>query len=550
MLGLLAVGAGGQTLKVTPTSLAFSYQVGATALPAAQTLAVSPQTGSTAISFTAAVSGGAWATVSPDAGKTNASLRVTVNPASLAVGSYTATLQVTPSGGTATSVPITLTVRAAPSSLTVTPNPVTVSYTRGGTVPSPAALDISGNGALLSYTVAVSGAPWLSVSPKSGIVFPAFTSQVTLTFDPAGLAPGTYKGTVTVSAPSASNRTQAVEVTLTVNPGAPTLTSIFPLGATQGSGPVTITLNGTNFYTGTAVTAGSTALVSTVLGPTAIQTTLPAPVTATAGTVNLTVTNPSPGGGTATLQFTVYPPGPRISAITNAASFQQGAIAPGQMVSVFGTGLGPDTLTSFTPPAPGQPLATTLAGVQLLFGTTAAPLIFVSATQVVGMVPFAASGTSVQVTVSFNSATSSAVTANLATSAPGIFTLGSTGSGQGAVFNVSEPSGEYLLNSETVAATKGSTIVFFGVGAGVTNPAGSDGGVPASAAAFTSPALRVVVGEADAEVSYFGVAPGLISGLFQINARVPTGAPTGRAVPLSVIINGVSSQAGVTIAVK
>lgn len=187
-----------QTLKASPTSLTFSYTVGASSFPAAQSLAVAPTSGS-ALTFTATAGGIAWLTVTPDSGKTNATLKVSVNPTSLAVGNYTTNIVLTPTGGSALNVPVTLSVVAPPASLVATPNPVTVTYARGDTLPlTPTALNLSGGGALLSYTMTVTGAAWLTVTPKSGIIFPAFSAQVALIIDPTGLTPGHYTGTIKI----------------------------------------------------------------------------------------------------------------------------------------------------------------------------------------------------------------------------------------------------------------------------------------------------------------------------------------------------------------
>ncbi|MBI5282572.1 MAG: hypothetical protein HY858_12885 [Candidatus Solibacter usitatus] len=551
MMAGLAVGrADAQTLKATPVSLSFQYTLGAATLPAAQTLAVAPTSGAS-LFFTVLVTGGAWVTVTPDNGRTNATLKVQVNPTSLPVGTYAATVVLTPTGGTALNVPVTLSVKAPPATLMATPSPVTVSYTRGDVVPDPIALSLTGGGALLSYTLTISGATWLTATPKSGIIFPAFSSQVALMVDPAGLAPGTYKGTVKIDSPSAANKTQSVDVNLTVNPGPPVLTAVFPTGATVGSAAVTVTLTGSNFYPGSTVTAGSTTLVANLLGPSALQAAIPASLMATAGTVLLKVTNPNPGGGvSATQSFTVYPPGPRITSVTNGASFQNGSVAPGEFVSIFGTGLGPDTIVPFQPPAGGAPIASTLAGVQVMFGATPAPLIFVSSTQIAAMVPYGVTGAFVAVTVQYNAATSLAYPAVVAAAAPGLFALGSSGAGAAAAFNVNETTGELTLNSEANQALKGSTIWLFGTGVGVTAPAGSDGAILSAETPYTSPAGVLNIGGTDVTMDYFGHAPGYVSGLVLIKTKVPSTIAAGRAVPVTLTVSGVASQTGVTIAVK
>lgn len=546
----LAAPAQAQTLKATPASLSYTYTLGSSSFPAAQTLAVAPASGSS-LTFTALVVGGPWVTVTPDSGKTNASLKVTVNPTSLAVGTYTAFIAMTPTGGTALNVPVTLSVKAPPATLVVTPSPVTLSYTRGDPTPAPVGLSLSGGGALLSFTVTISGATWLSATPKSGIIFPAFSSQVALLVDPTGLNPGSYKGTIKIDAPTAANKTQSVTFDLTVHPGAPVLSSIFPVGASQGSGATTITLTGSNFYSASSVTAKGQTLTSTLLGPTVLQATIPPSLMATAGSLNVAVTNPSPGGGTSDDQtFTVYSPGPRITGITNGASFQGGSIAPGELVSIFGTGLGPDSIVTFQQPTGGAPIADTLAGVQVWFGSTAAPLVFVSSTQIAAMVPYNVLGPGINVSVDYNGASSWVFPISVAPTAPGLFALGSSGAGAGAVFNENASTGELTLNTDSNAATKGSTIWLYATGIGATTPAGFDGEIVAGEANLTAPLPTLNIGGADVTPSYFGPAPGLVSGLILIKAAVPTTITASKAVPVLLGLGTVYSQDGVTITVK
>jgi uncharacterized protein (TIGR03437 family) len=60
----------------------------------------------------------------------------------------------------------------------------------------------------------------------------------------------------------------------------------------------------------------------------------------------------------------------------------------------------------------------------------------------------------------------------------------------------------------------------------------------------------VQIGGLDAPVTYAGPAPGLVSGVLQINARVPAQAPSGAAVPVSLKIGNATSPPGVTLAIR
>jgi uncharacterized protein (TIGR03437 family) len=53
----------------------------------------------------------------------------------------------------------------------------------------------------------------------------------------------------------------------------------------------------------------------------------------------------------------------------------------------------------------------------------------------------------------------------------------------------------------------------------------------------------------EAKVDYAGPAPGEIAGLLQVNLEIPAGLATGPQ-PLVVTVGGVTSQSGLTVAVK
>jgi uncharacterized protein (TIGR03437 family) len=59
----------------------------------------------------------------------------------------------------------------------------------------------------------------------------------------------------------------------------------------------------------------------------------------------------------------------------------------------------------------------------------------------------------------------------------------------------------------------------------------------------------VHIGNQPATVTFYGEAPGLVSGVLQINVLVPAGAGTG-AVPISVSIGTATSQASLTVALQ
>jgi hypothetical protein len=75
------------------------------------------------------------------------------------------------------------------------------------------------------------------------------------------------------------------------------------------------------------------------------------------------------------------------TSIVNGASFLTGPLAPGEIVAILGSGLGPEELTV------SDSFATTLAGTRVFIGGVAAPLLYVSSTQIGAVVPFPSPGT-------------------------------------------------------------------------------------------------------------------------------------------------------------
>jgi uncharacterized protein (TIGR03437 family) len=131
---------------------------------------------------------------------------------------------------------------------------------------------------------------------------------------------------------------------------------------------------------------------------------------------------------------------------------------------------------------------------------------------------------------------------------PGLFTVDSSGFGGGAILNQ-----DYSLNAGLNAAARGTVVMIYCTGGGVTNPPGVDATItPAPPPLYqlkTSP-VSVTIGGIAAAVSYSGAAPSQIAGLTQINAQVPAGAIPGTKVAVVVTIGTWQSQPGVTLAVK
>lgn len=263
------------------------------------------------------------------------------------------------------------------------------------------------------------------------------------------------------------------------------------------------------------------------------------------GTVSVATSAPnSPLLVPVTLTVTAVAPTPQISSVVNGASFAQGAVAPGEIVTIFGTNLGPATLQTLRLTAAGT-IDTTLSDVQVLFDDQPAPLIHVSGTQITAVVPYSMSGRSAaRLTVISGGIRSSVREVAVASSAPGLFTTG--GSAQAAALNQ-----DGTVNGAQNGARPGSIISLFATGEGLTTPQSVEGAISApSALARPLLPVSVLIGGRPAEVLYAGSAPGQLAGLLQVNVRIPEDTPTGAAASVQLQIGSAVSQAGVAVFVR
>jgi uncharacterized protein (TIGR03437 family) len=259
-------------------------------------------------------------------------------------------------------------------------------------------------------------------------------------------------------------------------------------------------------------------------------------------------TNLFPFGGdafVATVDLSAESPPLKISCEANAANLAPGLVSPGEIISLFGTRMGP-----FTGVAAGldanRRLPTSIAGTRVLFDGNPAPLLYVRADQINAVAPFSLAGkTTTQIEVEFQGIKSASLTARVADMNPGIFTLDSSGSGQAAVLNE-----DGSVNSTANRARAGSIMSLYATGAGVLKPAPDDGAIVEGPLPTALPAT-VYVGTCPAEVLYSGSAPGLVAGAIQVNFRVPAQPVCLRDnVPVVVLIGGAPSQTYATISVR
>ncbi len=548
-----------QTVTALPLALTFNYQIG-NPLAAAQTVAVKISAGTPTYTVSITGTNTLWLTVTPDTGKLPAVLSARANPTSLSVGQYLATIKVTVAGVVApVNVPVTLNVSAPLPTLTLSAS--ALSFAAPPIPPATQTVHLATSGSPLSFTAAVAGAPWVQISPASGVLVPGAQLPFTITVDPTSLTPQAtpYAAKITIAAPGAStaSKTQTITVSLTVSSITPTLTTIWPASIPLNASATTITIRGTNFYGASLakITGVGTPLATKLLGNDALEAVIPATLLNTATTLNIIVSNPPPGGDSTALTLAVGAAS-TIQSVVNAASLLPGSVSPGELITLFGADIGPTTPAILADANNDGYADVTLGTITATVDAVAAPLVYVSQNQITLQVPYEATiGAGKVLSVTRGAGPAVTTTVTIAANAPGIFSLDGSGAGPAAALNFNATNGLYTVNASSNAAKLGDTVVFYATGegdyaTGITPRTGLIFPTTITPVPQVNPLPIVTIGGAAATVAYAGPSVGSLLGLLQLNVVVPAGSTTGAAVPISINVGGIPSQAGVTLTLK
>ncbi len=237
------------------------------------------------------------------------------------------------------------------------------------------------------------------------------------------------------------------------------------------------------------------------------------------------------------------PSGGAPGTVANAASNLPAPIAPGEIVVIFGTGLGPAQPVQFQSLNSLGLVSPQLAGVSVQFNGTFGPVLYASSTQVTAVVPYGVSGSPVQVVLQYQSRIVLTTSATLASTAPALFTADSSGKGQAVAINQ-----DGSANATAHPAPAGSTVTLYATGEGQTSPAGIDGKLAGTSPPRPLAMVSATVGGQPATVRSAGGAAGVVAGLMQLTVQIPDGLPPG-PVPVVLQVGDASSPAGVTIVV-
>jgi len=594
----------------------------------------------------------------------------------LASGSYNASVHVKASGFADLVLPVTLVVSDPTSTMSVTDSAgaltdnttttatKTIHWTPGTAIPTET-LTVASSNEPISFTVAPAvTAPtspsWISTSVTSGIAY-NFGAAVTVNFlsdtlnnAVSGLTSGavTLSGTVTVT--PAGGTAQVITINIVIDEPPAVVTSIFPSQTpVLASGTLTVVVSGNYFGTTGGYSAKKTAVkvtygghgptdLTTITGgavavsnPSTLVLTIPAKdasnnaILSAAQAVTLTIQNGNLG--TAQTQTLTVTNNPIIYTVTDAASLVEAAtgsnpnVAPYELITIFGDNFGPtagtpvlgsvDTYSKYP-----NSLTANSHAVTVTFNDGSgnliqdARLLFATNNQINAMVPAAVAGVGqVQILVNYNGNSSTAFIANVVPANPGLFTIGASGQGQGAIllsnYTVNSNSsnstkaakgGTVLLYlsgmgapdstsantastkaavfpTSCIAATTGTTSYFATVNTnlsagwvlpGTTLPGtvgndGIDGAVILSSQLTsghfppcfaTKGAVSVTIGGQSATVTYAGWVADSVDGLYQINVTVPTKAASSDTSPVVVSVKSgtttYTSQSGVTMAIQ
>lgn len=246
--------------------------------------------------------------------------------------------------------------------------------------------------------------------------------------------------------------------------------------------------------------------------------------------------------------------------VLNAASFDKtpgAALAPGQLVSIFGSDLAGRIQSNDT-----VPLSISLAdNVSVTFNGVTAGLDYVSPTLINAQLPWnvlpaGANAGTATIVVNRNGTASAAQTFNVSRFAPGIFFVANASGSEYAVAVIfpdnawAAPVGA-IPGVTSRPAKIGDVLTLYTTGLGPVDIPVANGDIPpAGKLANTTTKPTVLIGGVPAPLLFSGLTP-QFPGVYLVNVQVPAGAPSGNSVPLQIQFNGgTPSTAAVIIAIQ
>ena len=311
----------------------------------------------------------------------------------------------------------------------------------------------------------------------------------------------------------------------------PAAALLSPSTANAGGLGLTLEVVGGNFAFDAVVRWNGSDRSTTFVSDSRLQAQISAADLSLPGVAQVTVFNPSPGGGVSIPRpFTINaaPGGPQISSggIVNNASYllASSGVARGSIAAIFGSNLtdGSSCVPPGCAPTFGSNgvLNKTMAGAEVTVGGIQAPIFYATPGQLGIQIPEEVSTTTAAVQVRVGPTSSTVTEVLIGPMAPGIFTFSADGRGMAAVTHA-----DGSACTVDSPAHHGEAVILYATGLGAVAPPVSTGMLPTSASAALG-SITVVI-DGITVVPDFGGRSGCCVGLDQINFRVPASAASG-----------------------
>lgn len=537
--------------------------------------------GTGSIDWTAnVVSSANWLTLTTSSGTASGATPGTVSysidtsvASTLAIQPYYADIEVTAPGAVNTPLEFIVVLDVVSPNTPPSPDPQPAGLlfiTPQGETPAPQTISVyTGAPTPTMYQASPStnnGGNWLSAGPSTGTISMFSSGQSQVSVNTSSLAPGIYYGGVDYS--FADPPIQTVNVTLIVTPSVPapsvrsrsdassagctptalSLTSIslvnnfvspatWPAavsillvddcGNAVSNGQIVVTFSNGDPPLALSLADGSTGLYSGTWTPTT-----PGPQ------VTLTAQATAPGFPATSVLLSGQVT-PNVAPVLNANGTLHvftpqvgGALAPGTIVQIYGSGLAAGNAS-----ATDIPLPTSLNGTSVAIGGMPAPLYFVSPGQINAQIPFGLNPNSqYEVIAEANGALTTPISIQIAPVTPGF-----------AAYSDGTLIAQHAANNSLITAQSpaqpGEYVVAYLAGMGQTTvPVQTGNASPSDPLAWSSVTPVLTLNGASAPVLYWGLTPGLV-GLYQVDFQVPAGTPNGT---LTVVLSQDAFGANVT----
>jgi uncharacterized protein (TIGR03437 family) len=568
----MTISAAPQTIVLSQAGFSFTTAFGGGAAPAQRLQVLNSGQGNMNWAASVQTATGSWLRIHTTSGSSGAfsstapEILVSTDATGLSPGRYYGRISI--SASNAANSPQYASVVLNVLNANSTPPPVLSASrlvfvaTAGGTDPSSQNLTISNvSTASLTFTSSkvTNGGNWLTADPTNGSLPPGTPARIVVQPVIGSLSAGTYTGsldfqfsdgslasvrmllilTTTTVLPSQTRGAQAGCVATQLFPAFAGLPSQFSVPAawpvsllvdvvddcgdnldtgsviasfSNGDPPLSMLPIGSGRWSATWLPAGSTASTSVTVDA-------KDPVSKIQGSSGLT------GGVNAPMDAPVI----RAHGVASSANGDTASpFAPGSLISITGTNLASGTAFANSPPLPNS-----LNGTSVLVAGMPAPLSAVSPQEIDAILPSnLTANTTQQVLIVRGDSFSIPQAISVAPAQPAIFVMGA----QAAVVDA-----QFRLLGPQNPAKPGDTIIVFAAGLGSTNPSVDAGSTaPSTVLAVAANPVSATVGGESAQVSYAGLAPGLV-GIYQINLVIAPDLPASAQTPLTIVSAGLSS---------